>query len=150
MPAPPSVDALPPMPIVTEVHPASSAAATASPTPRLLAVIGAGTPPGSRARPQTSAISTTASAPRRAYDVSTASPVGPLARRGTGSNPACVAASSSPSPPSETGTTTTSVSGRTERMPAARWSATSAAVRVPLNLSGPSRTRGTTAQSRLA
>ena len=43
------------------------------------AVIGAGTPPGSRCRPQISAISTTAVSPLRAYAVCTTWPVGPLA-----------------------------------------------------------------------
>ncbi|MEJ7690278.1 MAG: hypothetical protein WKF76_07510 [Nocardioidaceae bacterium] len=68
MPAPPSVEALPPMPTRICVHPASRAAAMTSPTPRLVAVAGAGTESGNRPRPHTSASSITASPPRWTYD----------------------------------------------------------------------------------
>ena len=114
MPAPPSVVALPPMPRTTCVQPASSAAPMTSPSPRLVAVSGASRPPGSRHSPDTSAISTTAVSPRRAYAVRPARPwVRPPT--GTRSKPAATAASTVPSPPSATGTVTTSASGTAGR-----------------------------------
>ncbi len=55
---------------------------------------------------------------------------------GTSSNPEATAASRVPSPPSATGTATTSASGDTDEIPAATRAATSLARIEPLNLSG--------------
>jgi len=80
MPAPPSVLALPPMPRTTWRQPRSRAARTSSPVPRLVAVVGAGRPPGSRRSPDASASSTTATWSRTATAASTGVPVGPVQR----------------------------------------------------------------------
>ena len=91
------------MPRTSSRQPSPIAAAISSPVPRLPAVSGAGTPPGSRVSPEASASSTTAVSPCRAYAADTGSPVGPLTVTGTGSNPAATAAARVPSPPSATG-----------------------------------------------
>src|SRR4029453_2144965 len=111
-----------------------------SPVPYELASSAASRPCGSRLRPDTSAISTTATPSRTANAVSTGSPVGPSARTETRSNPAARAASTVPSPPSATGARTTGTCGVSASIPAAIRSATSRAVREPLNLSGAART----------
>ena len=61
----------------------------------------------------------TATPSRAANAVVTGSPVGPCARTCTRVNPAATAASSVPSPPSATGTSTTSTPGASAPMPAA-------------------------------
>src|SRR5262249_44496299 len=116
-------------------------AATTSPVPRLVAVIGANFPPGSRTSPDTSANSTTAISPRRAYAVHTGSPVGPDAVTRTAPKPAANAAATGPSPPSAIGTTDTSAPGRTRWIPERTAAPTCAAVNDPLNLSDAIRTR---------
>ena len=72
----------------------------------------------------------------RAQEVSTGSPVGPAAVSACRVKPAATAASTVPSPPSATGTMVTSMSGDAALRPVFRAEATSAALRVPLNLSG--------------
>ena len=77
MPVPPSVLAEPPIPRTISAHPSSSAARTASPTPRLVEVRGSSRPPGRCTIPQVSASSTTAVAPSTAYRAWSGRPVGP-------------------------------------------------------------------------
>ena len=132
-PAPPSVLADPPTPTTTSSAPRSSAAAHRLTEPRLDAVSGAGTPPGSRPSPQASAISTrtvTRRPPRRrtASVADTGSPVGPCTATGTPLHPAASAAATVPSPPSATGTTTTDAGGATSSSPRRTASATSSEV----------------------
>src|SRR5262249_46009066 len=74
--------------------------------------------------------------PGTAYDAVTGSPAGPGTTARRRSNPAATAASTVPSPPSATGSSTTGTSGRTRRSPAATRAATSGAASEPLNLSG--------------
>ena len=80
MPAPPSVQALPPIPSTTLSQPRSRAARISSPVPRLVAVVAAGRPPGSRRSPDASASSTTAVPSPTARAAATGSPVGPVQR----------------------------------------------------------------------
>lgn len=141
MPAPPSVVALPPTPNTMVVAPASSAAASSSPEPYVVAVSGANTPSGRCWRPEASAISTTAVEPRSAYAAVTGSPTGPVTRASRRSNPAATAAATVPSPPSATGRVSTSRPGTTRRSPAVTRSATCTAVSEPLNLSAATSTR---------
>ena len=75
-------------------------------------------------------------APSRAYVASTGSPYGPLTRAVRAVAPAARNASTVPSPPSAIGTRTHIASGTTSRTPSASAVATSAAPRLPLNLSG--------------
>ena len=77
IPVPPSVVALPPTPSTTRLTPRSSAASISSPTPYVVAVNGAGRPPGNRRSPAASAISMTAVSPDTAKLAVTGSPVGP-------------------------------------------------------------------------
>ena len=80
MPAPPSVEALPPTPTMTRRAPPASAAAMSSPVPRLVARIGSRRDP-IRRRPEASAISTTAtSGPIQPSRASRGRPVGPVTR----------------------------------------------------------------------
>ena len=75
-PAPPSVQALPPTPSTIVSAPASSAARSACPVPRLLARSGSRRSGGSSANPDAAANSTTAVRSRTAIAVSTGSPSG--------------------------------------------------------------------------
>ena len=104
-PAPPSVLALPPTPRTRLRAPASSAARSTSPAPKL----GRGERRGPPARPpgagRTRRPVCRPPRPRRAGRSwsRTGSPAGPGAVTGTRSNPAATAASTVPSPPSATG-----------------------------------------------
>ena len=125
----------------SSVHPRRAAAAITVAEPlRLVAVTAARTPPGSRLSPHTSAISMTASSPRRAYDAATGSPVGPTPDSRTRSNPHRAArpraARRRRRPPERYDVTLEVAAPDSAREVAA----TSAAVSVPLNLSGASRT----------
>ena len=120
--------------------PEATAARTCSPTPRVSARQGARRPPGSRPSPLDSASSTSAVRPSTAYVASTGSPVGPLTGAVRRSQPAARSAATVPSPPSPIGADRTSRVGSAARRPAARWAATEAASRDPLNESGASRT----------
>ncbi|SLI33769.1 Uncharacterised protein [Mycobacteroides abscessus subsp. abscessus] len=66
-------------------------------------------------------------------------PAAPATVTGCGASPAATAASTLPSPPSASGMRRLSTPA--DAKPCATWSATSDAVRLPLNLSGAIRTR---------
>src|SRR5699024_4664800 len=133
MPAPPSVDALPPIPRWMLPRPERRAARRTSPTPRLEDSSGRSSSPGRRSRPHASAISTNAvSGSIAAKAVSTVSPVGPEAVTGTVRAPPAAITSRLPPPPSATGRSTTSVSGWARRAPVDAWRHASIAVRAPL------------------
>src|SRR5579864_4023782 len=135
-PAPPSVDATPPRPSTIRFARIRAAAMMSSPTPRLVAVSGAGAPPGSRLSPHACADSMIAVPSPNANAAVTGLPVGPRTPISMRRYPAACAASTVPSPPSATGTRTHGSPGRTRCSPAATCSATWVAVSVPLNLSG--------------
>ena len=138
MPTPPSVDALDPMPRMSRVAPASTAALIASPNPCVWADRGRNSSPRSSI-PEVDASSTTAvPSGNQSHSASTARSCGPMTRTGTrlASGKATANASSVPSPPSAMGTGRTSSSGLTRLQPAARCVATEAASRDCLKLSG--------------
>ena len=81
MPAPPSVLATPPRPSTIRRAPRDAAAATSSPTPKLVAVSGSAAPPGSRTRPAACAASMIAVPSRQANSASTGRPAGPRTRQ---------------------------------------------------------------------
>src|SRR6478735_1272624 len=150
MPMPPSVLELPPRASTTRSGLRPRANRTASPKPRLEAFSGSRLPSGSSARPQVLATSTTAVAPSKAMSAWTGRPVGPATVTLCRAKPEVTAASTLPSPPSASGSSSQWTApglpalSVAERSPAARASATSAAVRLPLNLSGAIRAlRGT-------
>ena len=119
IPAPPSVEALPPSPSTTSVAPAADRVAdhlTRARTSRRPA--GRAGRSGSRSRPTTSASSTTARRPSIAYEASTGSPVGPTTVTVRPVKPAETAAATVPSPPSATG-----AAGRRRPGPDRSWSA---------------------------
>src|SRR6478609_4987449 len=117
------------------------------PSPNVLAPSGSSSPPGRVTSPTTEASSTTAVDPRTAYEVAIGRPVGPVAWTATGIQPAATAAATVPSPPSATGAHVMCQDGLPAASPSARASATSAAVREPLNLSGASNTCTTVSAS---
>src|SRR6476646_3607991 len=140
IPAPPSVDALPPTPTMISRAPSSSACLMTVPSPNVLAPSGSSAPTGRVTSPTAEASSTTAVDPRTAYKVAMGRPVGPVVFTATGIQPAATAAATVPSPPSATGAHVMCQDGFPAASPSARASATSAAVREPLNLSGASNT----------
>ncbi len=139
-PRPPSVVALPPIPSVTCRAPASIAAPTSSPVPTDVAAIGSRSAAATRDRPgrlghlddrPASHPPTAASAHRSGA----AAGRGPCAVRDV-QPPAASIAASVPSPPSASGHSTTSSSGRARRQPSASARATWTEVSEPLNESG--------------
>src|SRR6478672_3947468 len=116
---PPSVLALPPSARTILAGLRLRANSIASPKPRLEALKGSSWPAGRSARPQVLATSTTAVVPSNAMPAGTGWPVGPVTVWRCRVKPAATAASTLPSRPS----------------------ATSPAVRLPLNLSGAMRVR---------
>lgn len=107
MPAPPSLVALPPIPMMKRRAPASSAARISSPTPAVLACSGARCAGGTSARPLAAAISITAvrPSPVSPKNACTGVPSGPLTVQSITRPPvAATSASTVPSPPSATGT----------------------------------------------
>ena len=74
IPAPPSVDALPPRPTMISRAPPSSACLMTVPSPNVLAPKGSSAPPGRLTNPTAEASSTTAVDPRIAYEVAMADP----------------------------------------------------------------------------
>src|SRR5258708_12875445 len=136
MPAPPSLVALPPIPIIKCVRPSSSAARISSPTPYVVAMRGSRCSAGTSGRPELAAISITAlrPSPISPKKASTGCPKGPVTSRSTtcplvASTSACVV----PSPPSATGTILIAASGYTSRAPSAIAWPVSAALRLPFN-----------------
>ena len=152
MPAPPSLVAEPPIPAITERTPAARAATSSWPKPKVEARRGSRRSSGSNGRPDAAASSTIAMAPPsiRPYAASTTSPSGPSTGTGT-RRPECAATSAStvPSPPSATGTSTTSASGQTERMPRAIAAAAAGELSDPLyGLGATTNFRGTNLERR--
>ncbi len=143
IPVPPSVDALEPMPTTTRETPWSRAAAMAWPKPVVSASHGRSSSRSSM--PDVEARSTTA-VPAGAsavggsssHDVSTARPAGPSTVIGIRRAPGTAAANAAtvPSPPSAIGRCTNTADGSTSPHPSASARAASAAVIVPLKLSG--------------
>src|SRR5665213_524397 len=143
IPAPPSVEALPPTPTRSRRAPPSRAAAMSSPAPRLVARSGSRRDP-SRRRPAASAISTTArSGPSQPSRARRGRPSGPVTRNSCtrASAPAPARRTSRvPSPPSATGTERARQPPSTT--PAASACAAPAAVSVPLKALGAQRAMG--------
>src|SRR5258708_4975521 len=85
MPAPPSLVALPPIPIIKCVRPSSSAARISSPTPYVVAMRGSRCSAGTSGRPELAAISITAlrPSPISPKKASTGCPKGPVTSRST-------------------------------------------------------------------
>src|SRR6478672_6305929 len=100
--------------------------------------MGARTPPGRVDSPQVFATSTMAVSSSNAITVLWFCPVAPCTVTGKGWNPLARAAATLPSPPSASGRVLQCAPAAVR--PFARWLATSAAVRLPLNLSGAMRT----------
>ena len=115
-------------------RPELTAVRTASPMPADEDVNGASVPAGRVCRPQVFATSTTAVAPSKAIAAVCRSPVAAATSTSTERKPAATAAATLPSPPSASGSARV-VTPRCSS-PVPRWRATSAAVRLPLNLSG--------------
>ena len=109
-----------------------------SPKPYLDADMGASTPSGRVDSPQVLATSTMAVSPSNATIASWRCPVAPCTLTLTGAKPLARAAATLPSPPSASGRVLLCAPAAVR--PFAKWSATSAAVRLPLNLSGAIRT----------
>ena len=144
-PAPPSVVALPPMPIMTWRTPVSSTARRISPVPSVVAAMGLrGSSGGRRDSPDASASSTAARDP--SADCSQRAvrgrPSGSWAGHSIHSQPPHSAmAASVPSPPSASGARTSASPGRARDQPSASLRATSTDDSEPLNESGAIRTR---------
>ena len=138
-PAPPSVVAEPPAATTMRRAPCRAASAIRTPVPYVLAVNGSRSPSEGRFRPLAKASSTTP-VPSTASPIaaSTGSPHGPavLILTGRASSPR-TRTPKVPSPPSATGSSRAAAPA--VRMPAAMCPATSAAVKVPLKLSGAAR-----------
>ena len=144
MPAPPSVVALPPRHITRVSGLCFMAALMSSPVPRLVAFMASLRLAGTWCNPLPSATSTTAVRPSatRPYCAVTGSPSGPVTSAEC-SVPFCdsTRATVVPSPPSASGTCTTSSVGAPRLQPRAIAAATSLAGRHSLNESGAMRIR---------
>ena len=139
MPAPASLVALPPMPMMNRRKPASSADAIASPSPYVVVTSGLRSEWGSRARPDVRAISMTAvrRSPIAPHSAGRCSPRGPVTAIGRMSPPEpSTKVSSVPSPPSATGTRAMSASGAARDTPSRMARAASRAEMLPLNVWG--------------
>src|SRR5690554_1328072 len=139
MPAPPSVVALPPRPIINVFGRCSRAASINSPVPRLVARCASRASAGIQCRPLASATSMMAVSLllARPKQASIGSPNGPLADTVCSRPPiASVSATVVPSPPSARGISTISSSGAALRHPRAMAEATCFADRHSLKESG--------------
>ncbi len=106
-PAPPSLVALPPIPMINRRAPASTAARTNSPVPRVVARRGSRRAFGTSQRPEAEAISSTAvrPSPSNPNGAATGSPSGPVTVTSRYDPPvAATSAATVPSPPSAIGT----------------------------------------------
>ena len=136
IPMPPSLVALPPMPIINSVQPLSTASRIISPTPRVVVRKGVLSSFGTRGRPAAAAISITAvrccPSCEIPYPQATGSPSGPVTvtccRR---PRIAVVRVSAVPSPPSASKQIRIPASGQTRRIPASTASPASREDRLP-------------------
>src|SRR5256885_384040 len=134
-PAPPSLVALPPIPMMKWRRPASRAARMSSPTPKVVVIRGSRRSGGTRGSPAQAAISMAAVRPSPSSPKNAVTGVlsGPVTVCCTILPPvASTSACTVPSPPSATGTMAISASGKTELAPVAMACPASAAVRLPL------------------
>src|SRR5271165_1577493 len=132
------------MPTITRRAPASSAARSNWPVPRVVARKGSRKAGGTSQSPEAEAISSDAvrPSPSSPKEAATGSPSGPVTVTVRYEPPvAATSAATVPSPPSAIGTRSILAQGSTLDRPCAIASAASSAVRLPLNLSGAITTR---------